>query len=771
MYKQIATFAIAATLALLARKKIIMAKKLMLFGIVLLLVGVPFAQERSMHAFFQTGLPEGAIARWGTGPPRNLAYSPDGLTLAVSTPFAVWLLDVRTDSPVAMIPADRIARWLSYSPDGATLLIGDESGNVRMWDVASGKEKATLTHEAAVYSAVFSPDGATLLIGDESGNVRMWDVASGEEKAIPNRDNFREHGCEGSVAAAFVLDGEALSVACDERLMLWYLKIGTAKTLLSSRDRLFAERWLHWQFSADGTTLVLTQDNYSPGIIRWSRTNFIDASSGELIRKLQTEYGYDNNLALSPVGRTIVNFTLRGSRRRAVVASVYGASNAEPFQISMPAFPGRNTPEIFSVAVSPDGATLAVISEENNQVYFMDIANLDQRNRTVGEWNASRQIFALSSIRQLSFSPDGATLVVEYDHGYQLRLLDVASGKVKTVLRVDRDDDYRWSGPYLFSPDGATLAAVYRGRSTRTLNWWDLASGETKAALVAPESDYISTFAFSPDGSMMATAGRGIHLRDATGKQKLVNREAHDGDEVTSLAFSPDGSVLASASSGGQIRIWELSYLSSTATFQHGASGPYRTTLLAFSSDGSALTSFSSGEADTVRTWDVASGKLVGVFEVEDHRAIRRGVLALSPDGLMLVTMDADYTVRVWDVASGKLVVVFEDHGAIDKGVWALSPDGLTLASSHMLRSVRPDIIVEGTVLLWDLTPYIVPKTPTPDFDGNDQVDFADFLAFIARFGTSRGDSNYDAKYDLDSDGTIGFSDFLIFTSLFGTSG
>ena len=762
MYKQITPFAIAATLALLARKKIIMAKKLTLFGIVLLLAGVPFAQERSVHAFFQTGLPEGAIARWGTGPPRNLAYSPDGLTLAVSTLFAVWLLDVRTDSPVAMIPTDRMARWLSYSPDGATLLIGDESGNVRMWDVASGEEKATLRQEAAVYSAVFSSDGATLLIGDESGNVRMWDVASGEEKAIPNRDNFREHGCEGSVAAAFVLDGEALSVACDGRLMLWYLKIGTAKTLLSSQDELFRgrggydRRWVLWQFSADGTTLV-TVNYVAPYGIQYAITTFIDASSGELIGQISTEYGFNSNLALSPVGRTIVNFITRA----ASVATVYDASKDEPLEISMPVLLGDSrTPEIFSVAVSPDGTTLAVISEENNQVYFMDIVNLDQRNRTVGEWNASSQIFALSRTRWLSFSPDGATLAVEYDYGYQLRLLDVASGKVKTVLRVDTDA-YTSRSQYLFSPDGATLAAVYRRGSTSTLNWWDLASSETKAALVAPESDYISTFAFSPDGAMIATAGRGIHLRDATGKQKLVNREAHDGDRVTSLAFSPDGSVLASASSGGQIRIWELSYLSSMATFQHGAS----VMSLAFSPDESALVSF--GEDGTVRTWDMASRKLVVVLEVEDHRVIKRGALALSPDGLMLVSMDNDGTVRTWDVASGKLVVVLEDHRAVGNGVWALSPDGFTLATSP----ARPDIIANDTVLLWDLTPYIVPKTPTPDFDGNDQVDFADFLAFIARFGTSRGDSNYDAKYDLDSDGTIGFSDFLIFTSLFGTSG
>ena len=38
------------------------------------------------------------------------------------------------------------------------------------------------------------------------------------------------------------------------------------------------------------------------------------------------------------------------------------------------------------------------------------------------------------------------------------------------------------------------------------------------------------------------------------------------------------------------------------------------------------------------------------------------------------------------------------------------------------------------------------------DFDGNGQVDFADFLAFAGQFGARQGDGRYDAKYDLDSD-------------------
>ena len=60
------------------------------------------------------------------------------------------------------------------------------------------------------------------------------------------------------------------------------------------------------------------------------------------------------------------------------------------------------------------------------------------------------------------------------------------------------------------------------------------------------------------------------------------------------------------------------------------------------------------------------------------------------------------------------------------------------------------------------------PASPTPDFDGDGMVGFADFVQFAGVFGASRGDGTYQAKYDLDSDGTIGFPDFVIFVNDFG---
>ena len=58
--------------------------------------------------------------------------------------------------------------------------------------------------------------------------------------------------------------------------------------------------------------------------------------------------------------------------------------------------------------------------------------------------------------------------------------------------------------------------------------------------------------------------------------------------------------------------------------------------------------------------------------------------------------------------------------------------------------------------------------SPSPDFDGDGTVGFADFLLFAGKFGTQRDEAAFDARYDLDGDGSIGFSDFLVFAASFG---
>ena len=59
-------------------------------------------------------------------------------------------------------------------------------------------------------------------------------------------------------------------------------------------------------------------------------------------------------------------------------------------------------------------------------------------------------------------------------------------------------------------------------------------------------------------------------------------------------------------------------------------------------------------------------------------------------------------------------------------------------------------------------------RVSNPDFDGDGEVDFDDFVLFAQAFGTSSDDEQFDPRYDLDGDGEVGFGDFIAFAEKFG---
>src|ERR671930_85922 len=82
---------------------------------------------------------------------------------------------------------------VAFSPDGKILAAASGvnipptvPGEVKLWDVATRREVATLKgHQGAVWSVAFSPDGRTLATGSWDGTLKLWDVAS--RRAVTNR--------------------------------------------------------------------------------------------------------------------------------------------------------------------------------------------------------------------------------------------------------------------------------------------------------------------------------------------------------------------------------------------------------------------------------------------------------------------------------------------------------------------------------------------------------------------------------------------------------
>jgi WD40 repeat protein len=76
---------------------------------------------------------------------------------------------------------DSIVYSVAFSPDGKTLATGSGKGTVKLWDVNTQQELATLKGPRPVHSVAFSPDGKTLATGSEDGTVKLWFAATEAE--------------------------------------------------------------------------------------------------------------------------------------------------------------------------------------------------------------------------------------------------------------------------------------------------------------------------------------------------------------------------------------------------------------------------------------------------------------------------------------------------------------------------------------------------------------------------------------------------------------
>ena len=171
-----------------------------------------------------------AIIRGHTGPVLRVAFSPDGLLLASGARDKKWqkaevkLWDMRTRTELASVPGvDDPVGGLAFSPDGKTLAVGDVSGNVFLWDVASRQVRQRLKSPNHISRVIWSHDGKILISG--GGDIRLWDPVKGKLiKTLPVGDET-----DSAFGLAITKDGKLLASGSHRgHIKIWDIAAGKA---------------------------------------------------------------------------------------------------------------------------------------------------------------------------------------------------------------------------------------------------------------------------------------------------------------------------------------------------------------------------------------------------------------------------------------------------------------------------------------------------------------------------------------------------------------
>ena len=672
---------------------------------------------------------EGAVARLGRGACTSFAISPDRRYLAVGTLIGVWWYELSTLSPVALWETERgVISALDFSPNGKRLVTGNLDGTIKIWDVQRGVCITKIQRRSRQYengalevwagNVIFSTDNQYIAAArNGEGMVYLWAAETGKLSATLSPDPEITTGLIRVVPRPLCFSSDGQLLACVSAI------------------------------NTDGTTI-----GTSDFISVW------DVKSGKQIATLEGPTAVVHALDFSPCGQLLAAGDADGilhewnitTEKQVQMSSKYAEKPREtyvPLPVVIPAYSPSGVLHNIGRSQSKTRITLWNVerSEKLNTLkHHQDIRNIYFSKGITWNRDSQKPIVVFTSVRDINvwtldnpnsvvtasidtasvesvaFSPDGQTLA------------SVSRGGFSTCWEVAKKQARQQHLPakvhtHCFLPNGNIHAL---GSVENRVYVWDVETKETIATL-SKHSKKVNAAAYAHTSEVWAIGDIAGNLYVSDGNGKHITLPGHTAS-IESLAFSPNGNQLVSVSRDKTARVWNISSCQEIASLPLNRLEPERylgdlhqkqrlrkiqrarskrenitqssveIKAIAFSPRGDIIAGGLSWE---IRLWDATTYDIRAAILLP-RECQRPYALAFSPCGQYLASGSwwagtEKVSIRLWNINTCENIHTFWGHPT-DIQDLAFSPDGSLLASGGF----------DGTLLLWDMKPYLQHEIP-----------------------------------------------------------
>jgi WD40 repeat protein len=283
------------------------------------------------------------------------------------------------------------------------------------------------------------------------------------------------------------------------------------------------------------------------------------------------------------------------------------------------------------------------------------------------------------------YSPDGRLLAMSDRNEVQVRDARTLTLITNLVHLRPLGSDYTFRVLSLAISTNF-MAAGYRYGEVKL---WDLKTWEELASWKA-DTSFLTALDFSPDGTLLATAGtsRRIQLWELASILKkernhgtitaLASLQGHTG-QITAVMFSTDGRTLASSSADGTARLWSIRTVDQPIplfeTDPADDKGDWW-----FLEDGKRV--IYADEHNQLYRCDISDAR-----HPQRLMAAHTGIRAVSPDGKMLALRADDGSIELWGLDTGERQQTFQHEKSVNGLAFAQA--GRLLISSHEDGEIR----------------------------------------------------------------------------------